>query len=205
MATNLCDFLLSQDIQASCTDPITPGLEQEGVIMNRAEIDFDSITFDTSRPNVVSAMTMLKGKKGYKIKVLGNTPFTGTGTSFVAGNYQNTFTHTVQFVVLDNGPDVCDNVIDMLANGKFVIVLENNYKALNKDSNKGDAAFQIYGFNQGLVASAIENDKYSEDSNGGWLVTMQETKVSNSGTFLYAGSYAASKAVFDSLTTEATA
>lgn len=200
---SVCDFLLSQDIIASCTDPITPGLEQVGVIMNREDIDFDAVTFDTSRPNVISAMTMLKGKKGYKIKVLGNTPFTGTGTSFVAGNYQNTFTHTVQFVVLDNGPDVCENVINKLANGKFVIVLENSYKGLNRDSNKGDSAFQVYGFNQGLVASAIENDKYSEDSNGGWLVTMQETKVANSGTFIYAGSYASSKAVFDSLTTVA--
>lgn len=196
---NICDFLLSQDIQASCTDPITPGLEQEGVIMNRADIDFDAVTYDENRPNVISALAMLSGKRGYKIKVLGNTPFTGTGTSFVAGNYQNTFTHTVQFVVLDNGPDVCKNVIDNLANGKFVIVLENSYKGLNKDTNKGDAAFQIYGFNQGLVASAIENDKYSEDTNGGWLVTMQETKSSNSGMFLYAGGYAASKKIFDSL------
>lgn len=198
--SNICDFLLSQDIQASCTDPITPGLEQEGVIINRSDIDFDSVTYDSSRPNVISALTMQKGKRGYKIKVLGNSPFSGTGTSFVAGNYQNTFTHTVQFVVLDNGPDVCDKVIDMLANGKYVIILENSFKGLNKDTNKGDAAFQIYGFGQGLVASAIDNDKYSEDSNGGWLVTMQESKVSNSGTFLYAGSYASTKALFDTLT-----
>lgn len=197
---SVCDYLLTQDIQASCTDPVSPGLEQNGVIINRAELDFDAITFDPSRGNVISAMAMLSGKKAYKIKVLGNTPFSGTGTSFVAGNYQNTFTHTVQFVVLDNGPDVCESVIDALANGKFIIILENSFKALGKETNKGDAAFQIYGYNQGLVASAIENDKYSEESNGGWLVTMQETKAPNSGMFLYAGSYASSKAVFDSLT-----
>lgn len=201
---SVCDFLLSQDIVASCTDPINPGLEQEGVILNREEVDFDSVKFDETLPNAISALTMQKGKKGYRIKVLGNTPFTGTGTSFVAGNYQNTFTHTVQFVVLDNGPEVCNDVIDNLANGKFIIVLENTYKGLNKASNKGSAAFQIYGFNNGLVASAIENDKYSEDTNGGWLVTMQETRVANSGMFLYAGSYNASKTVFDTLTTAAT-
>lgn len=200
---NVCDFLLSQDIVASCTDPITPGIEQDGVIVNRADIDFDAVTFNESLPNAVSALSLKAGKKGYRIKVLGNTPFTGTGTSFVAGNYQNTFTHTVQFVVLDNGPDVCKNVIDNLANGKFVIALENNYKGLNKTTNKGSAAFQLYGFNNGLVASAIENDKYSEDSNGGWLVTMQETRSSNSGMFIYAGDYAKSKAVFDSLTSAA--
>lgn len=200
---SVCDYLLSQDIIASCSDPVTPGLEQDGVIMNRAEIDFDAITFDTTRGNVISSMAMKSGKRGYRIKVLGSTPFNGTKTSFVAGNYQNTFTNDVQFVVLDNGPDVCENVIDNLANGKFVIVLENSFKGLNKATNKGDSAFQVYGFAQGLVASAIENDKYSEDSNGGWLVTMQETKAPNSGIFLYAGSYASSKAIFDSLTESA--
>lgn len=197
---SVCDYLLSQDIIASCSDPVTPGLEQDGVIMNRADVDFDAITFDPARGNVISAMAMRTGKRGFKIKVLGSTPFNGTNTSFVAGNYQNTFTNTVQFVVLDNSPDVCENVIDNLANGKFIIILENSYKGLGKDTNKGDAAFQVYGYAQGLVASAIENDKYSEDSNGGWLVTMQETKAPNSGVFLYAGTYASSKAVFESLT-----
>ena len=200
---SVCDFLLSQDIVASCSDPVSPGLEQDGVIINRADLDFDAVTFDETRANVIKSLAMLSGKRAYKIKVLGNTPFTGTGSSFVAGNYQNTFTHTVQFVVLDNGPDVCKNVIDNLANGKYIMILENSYKGLNKSTNKGDSAFQIYGYNQGLVASAIENDKYSEDTNGGWLVTMQETKAPNSGMFLYAGTYASSKAVFDSLTSAA--
>lgn len=197
---NVCEFLLASDIAASCVDPVVPGFEQEGIIMNRDEIDFGAIVFDPSRSNVISQLAMLAGKRAYKVRVLGNTPFTGTGTSFVAGTYQNTFTNTVQFVVLDNGPDVCESVIDALANGRFVMILENTFKGLNKDKNKGDAAFQIYGYTQGLAASAIENDKYSEDTNGGWLVTMQETKASKSGMFLYKTDYATTKAMFDSLT-----
>ena len=138
-----------------------------------------------------------------EMRVLGNTPFTGTTTSFVSGTYQNTFTNTVQFVVLDNGPDVCESVIDALANGRFVMILENTFKGLNKESNKGDAAFQIYGYTQGLAASAIENDKYSEDTNGGWLVTLQETKASKSGMFLYKSDYATTKKMFETLTDKA--
>lgn len=200
MAKDICSFLLSSDISASCSDPVVPGFEQDGIIMNREDIDFGAITFDESRTNVISQLAMLSGKRAYRIKVLGNTPFTGTTTSFVAGTYQNTFTNTVQFIVLDNGPDVCANIIDALANGKFVMVLENTYKGLAKATNKGDAAFQIYGYSNGLAASAIENDKYSEDTNGGWLVTMQETKASKSGMFLFNTDYATTKAMFDSLT-----
>lgn len=203
MATSVCEFLLARDIAASCSDPVVPGFEQDGVIMNRADIDFGAIELDSTRSNVVSQIAMLAGKRAYKVRVLGNTPFTGTGTSFVAGTYQNTFTNTVQFVVLDNGPDVCESVIDALANGRFVMILENNYKGLNKESNKGDAAFQIYGYTQGLAASAIENDKYSEDANGGWLVTLQETRASKSGMFLFNSDYATTKKMFDSLTENA--
>lgn len=200
---SVCDFLLAKDIAASCSDPVVPGFEQEGVIMNRDEIDFGAITFDSARSNVISQIAMLAGKRAYKVRVLGNTPFTGTTTSFVSGTYQNTFTNTVQFVVLDNGPDVCESVIDALANGRFVMILENTFKGLNKETNKGDAAFQIYGYTQGLAASAIENNKYSEDTNGGWLVTMQETKASKSGMFLYKSDYATTKKMFESLTDKA--
>ena len=203
MATSVCEFLLARDIAASCSDPVVPGFEQEGIIMNRDEIDFGAITFDTTRSNVISQIAMLAGKRPYKVRVLGNTPFTGTTTSFVSGTYQNTFTNTVQFVVLDNGPDVCESVIDALANGRFVMILENTFKGLNKESNKGDAAFQIYGYTQGLAASAIENDKYSEDTNGGWLVTLQETKASKSGMFLYKSDYATTKKMFETLTDNA--
>ena len=203
MATSVCEFLLARDIAASCSDPVVPGFEQEGIIMNRDEIDFGAITFDTTRSNVISQIAMLAGKRAYKVRVLGNTPFTGTTTSFVSGTYQNTFTNTVQFIVLDNGPDVCESVIDALANGRFVMILENTFKGLNKESNKGDAAFQIYGYTQGLAASAIENDKYSEDTNGGWLVTLQETKASKSGMFLYKSDYATTKKMFETLTDKA--
>lgn len=199
MATDICSYLLSGDIAPSCKDYVVPGFEQDGLIMNRDEIDFGAIEFDSARPNVISQLAMLAGKRAYRVRVLGNTPFTGTATSFVAGTYQNTFTNTVQFLVLDNGPDVCANVIDMLANGKFVMILENTYKSLNKETNKGDSAFQIYGYTQGLAASAIENDKYSEETNGGWLVTMQETKASKSGFFLFKTDYATTKAMFESL------
>ena len=70
-------------------------------------------------------------------------------------------------VVLANDPDVCNDIIDGLANGDFVVVLENKAKGLNKTENPGDSAFQVYGYYQGLKAAEIGNDKYSEETEGG--------------------------------------
>ena len=111
----ICDITIKKDIAPSCDDPIVPGLEQEGVIMNRAEVDFGAVTFNTTRKNVIEALALKTGKKGYKVQVFGATPFTGTNTTLATGTYRNTFTNTVNMVVLANDPDVCNDIIDGLA------------------------------------------------------------------------------------------
>ena len=157
----VCDEILKKGISPSCEDPLVPGLESDGVIMNRADVDFASAVFDTTRKNILKTLALSARKKAYKVYVPGKTPFTGTKTSLAQGTYRNTFTHDINIVVFDNDPDVCADIIDGLANGSYVLVLENKYKALQKTETPGDAAFQVYGWDQGLRANTIENDKYS--------------------------------------------
>ena len=183
----VCDNLIKKDIAPSCDDPIVPGIEQEGVIANRADVDFSATTFNS-------------GKKAYKVVVYGGTPFTGTNVALATGTYRNTFTNTVNMVVLANDPDVCGDIIDGLANGEFVVVLENKSKGMQKETNPGDSAFQVYGYYQGLKAAEISSDKYSEDTDGGWSVSLTETKVPKSALFLYKTSYETTKAAVDALT-----
>lgn len=196
----VCDNLIKKDIIPSCDGPIVPGIEQEGVIANRADVDFSATTFNSTRKNVIETLAMKSGKKAYKVVVYGGTPFTGTNVALATGTYRNTFTNTVNMVVLANSPDVCGDIIDGLANGEFVVVLENKSKDLQKEDNPGDSAFQVYGYYQGLKAAEISNDKYSEDTDGGWLVSLTETKVPKSALFLYKTSYETTKAAVDALT-----
>ena len=120
----------------------------------------------------------------------------------MAGTYRSSFTNTVAIVILANDPDVCADVIDGLANGTYVVVLENKFKGLQKEGNPGDAAFQVYGYYQGLTATAIDNDKYSEDTEGGWAVTLEEQKTPKSALFLFKTSYEATKTAVNTLTAE---
>ncbi|WP_281962444.1 hypothetical protein [Bacteroides nordii] len=198
----VCDEILKKGISPSCEDPLVPGLESDGVIMNRADVDFASAVFDTTRKNILKTLALSARKKAYKVYVPGKTPFTGTKTSLAQGTYRNTFTHDINIVVFDNDPDVCADIIDGLANGSYVLVLENKYKALQKTETPGDAAFQVYGWYQGLRANTIENDKYSEETDGGWLVALQETKVPKSGLFLYNTDYTTTKAQVETLTAD---
>lgn len=198
----VCDDILKKDISPSCDDPVVQGLEQEGVIMNRADVDFAATLFNSTRKNVIETLAMKTGKKAYKVIVPGKTPFTGTTTALATGTYRNSFTNTLALVILANDPDVCADIIDGLANGSYVVVLENKYKGLQKEENPGDAAFQIFGYYQGLTATTIENNKYSEDTEGGWAVTLEEQKAPKSALFLYKTSYEATKTAINTLMAE---
>lgn len=174
------------------------GLEPDGVIINRKDIDFGATVFDETNKNIIKTLALKSGKKGYSVAQLGNAPFTGTQTTLTVGTYRNTWTNQIPIAVLANNPDVCENVIDGLANGQFVLILRNKNK-----TSKGE--YQVYGYAQGLVASEGTNEKYSEDTDGGWLITLQETNAPKSALFFYDTSDETTAAKFASLTTEAAA
>lgn len=197
------DQLIAQDITPNCDDPIVQGFEAEGVIINRSDVDFAASAFSDTNDNIIETLALKTGKKGYRIAVMGSQPFNGTNSVFAAGTYRNTFTHTVAFVVLNDGPDVRDKIIDGLANGEFVVVLENKFKGLQKATNKGAAAFQVYGWYQGLKPSEMSDGKYSEDTDGGWTVSLQETKSPKSGLYLFKTDYDTTAAAVKTLLTEA--
>lgn len=192
-----CESLIKKDIDINCETPVTRGLEANAVIINRSDIDFAKSVFATDKKNILESLVLKTGKKGYKCFVPGKTPFTGTKTSLNVGTYVNTFNNEFATVILDNGPDVCENIIDGLANGTFVVVYENKHKGATKD-----AAFQIFGFYQGLTATTLENDKYSEETEGGWKSVLTEERAPKSGLYLYKTDYEATKTLFDSLTAE---
>lgn len=195
-----CDSLITKDITVTCGDVITKGVEANGVIVNRQDIDFGAVVFDTARKNVIKTLALKTGKKAYKVFIPGQTPFTGTKVSLEKGTYQNTFTNDVNIVILDNDPDVCADIIDGLANGEFVVIQENKFKNVNKATTPGDSAFQIYGYYQGLFAETLENDKYSDDTQGGWSVALKESKAPKAGLFLYNTDYDTTKKAIDTLT-----
>lgn len=194
----ICDKLISQGIAENCDSPIVKGLESDGIIINRADIDFSKTVFDTTHKNIVKSLILKAGKQGYKVVQTGNKPFDGAKTTMAAGKYRNTFTNEIPIAVLDDGPEVAENIIDGLANGTFALVLKNKHKGAT-----GNAEYQIYGYYQGLNASAIENDKYSEDTEGGWLVTLQETAAPKSALYYFNTDSTTTATQYETLTTEA--
>lgn len=181
---NLCEKLINSCIGADCDNPIFTGIESKAYIFNKSEIA--SFTYDDNDPNLITAINMKTYQDGsddlsyvgYTISQLGKQPYTGTNTALVEGNVSNKFTETLNFVVPDNSPAAAA-ILDNIANGKFVVVIANEF-----NGSDGKGKFQVYGAKKGLVASAIENDKYSEDTDGGWAITLTSENAPNSALFI---------------------
>ena len=195
-AVNICESTIKRDIAFDCNQLSVRGLEADGVIINRSDIDFAATVFDETQKNIIKTLVLKSGKKGYQVAQLGSTPFTGTQTTLNVGKYRNTWTHQIPLAVLANDPDVCNDVIDGLANGQFVVILRNKQKA-----NKGE--YQVYGYAQGLTAYEGTNEKYSEDTDGGWLITLQEVSTPKCALFYYNTDDTTTAKQFASLTTAA--
>lgn len=190
-----CDYRLAAGLKANCANKTTKGLRNRGYIINYDDIDLEATTRSASNPNIYEAVVLKTGKKAYPMYVPGSAPFTGTKKSLVKGTYRSTFTKTVVAVILDNGPGVAKDVIDQLANGTFVVILENKFGGAD-----GKNTFEIYGIENGLYATALDDDKYSEDTEGGWTATLEETGAPSSGLFLFNESLAATRTALESLT-----
>lgn len=200
-----CDGLISQDILIDCDNLIQRGLEEEGVIINRRDVDWDNVEYDPINPSIVTSLPLKEGKRGYKVVIAANDPFNGTGTTLATGTARNTFNHTIGMLVMANDPDVTENIIDPIANGEFVVVVENKNKNLNhtEATKKGYSTFSIYGLMQGLRATTVEEDRYSEDTDGGWNIVLTETRSPKSGLFFFSTSIAATRTAFNALTAAA--
>lgn len=191
-----CDSLIKKDIAANCGSVFTKGLEANGVIVNRQDIDFGSTVFDTTRKNIIKTLVIKTGKKAYEVFCPGSTPFTGVKTSLSKGTYVNKWDNDIPLVVIDNGPEVAEDIIEGLANGEFVVILRNKHKGTS-----GDAEYQVYGYYQGLRSETIENDKYSEETDGGWAIALKETGAPKAAMFYFNTDAATTATQYGTLTT----
>lgn len=173
---NICEQAILMNItDGDCDHQMFSGIEQTALIINKADIK--SVTTDSTNPRIVKEINLATGKTGFGVINARNNPYQGTNTTVEVGDYKNTFTRTVSLFVPMDGAEASQKVLDPLANGKFVVVMENQYH-----NAKEDNVYQIYGIDKGLVVSSMTQTKY--ENNDYWVIELQETGVPNSGRFL---------------------
>lgn len=143
---------------ANCSHDGQLGFKRKAWIFN-----YEEVVKEASESEKVS-WTLKNSARGYMLEQISKNPFEGTNSALVVGTYRNSFTHQVKLHV----PDTAEvaPVMNEIASGKFIVCLDN-----------GEGGIRVYGYYNGLKATEITNDPTSEDTDGGWVVTLEETKA----------------------------
>jgi hypothetical protein len=163
-----CYNKLTSDIALNCKVNLVSGIGDKVWLINRDDIDFESCTYNTLNNNIIESIVLNSASptlRGYYAEGFRNS--NEYENTLVKGKYQNGWEQKLTIRVFDNTADTKEQVNE-IANGKFVCVIENNYK-----SEDGTSAFEVLGWSVGLeVAEAMRNPS-DADMKGGWTLVLQ--------------------------------
>jgi len=111
----------------------------------------------------ISTVALVYGGSGYTAALMTTTTNSVLGTGA---------TITVATLTTSVTPVATTSMINQLANGRFVVVYQNRTKNV-----LGDINYEIMGLYRGLKVSKLETDRYNEETNGAWIVEMDEEGV----------------------------
>lgn len=154
---------LTAGIAINCTKPLQAGLVSNLIIINWDDIS--AITRNGTNPQIIEGITLASGKVAYMIEGKNNS--LTAKKSLLVGKYDNSYDHEITGVAFDISP-LAKAQLEKMGNGKFVCIVENNYK----DSD-GSSAFEIYGLDAGMYPSSIESDTANQDTQSGYLFTLK--------------------------------
>jgi hypothetical protein len=186
-----CLGVISANIDEDCDSPRVIGYEDTAVIVNRSDIDWTAVTFNSSNKRIVEAFALVSGKVPYVIHNprLSNPSFNGTQTALNADT--RNYTKTLQFYYKGIGGEAAANVVEPLAKGEYVAILQ-------RKDHVGDGSFQIFGLQNGIYAT----EQVQDETTGYWLMTMAIDEP-YAETSLFNTDYATTKAMFDALVAQA--
>lgn len=184
---------ISENIINNCANPLTAGVQDEMIFINYADWRNATIT-KNSNPLIIENIVLASGILGYRVegKLNSNVP----SFELAVGEFGEQWKHRINFKVFDKTGAV-KTQIEKIASGRFVVVVENKNKGA-----EGNRAFEVFGSDAGLVREAITNNSADTATQGSFDITISSSDKSledHVPATLYITSYAASKAVFDSL------
>lgn len=185
---------ISASVAVNCDNPIQGGTKDVLYLFNFDDILDATLTRNGSNSQIIEDILLGSGITGYSFEGINSS--TLPKNTFVKGRFLGAFDHEVNFKIWDLTPAIKEE-LEKMAKGRFVAIVENNYKG-----TAGNAAFEIYGLDSGLVLEAMERDPANADTQGAYDVTLKSSEQSREphlpATF-FNTSYANSKALVEAL------
>lgn len=196
MAYTSCAATLADNIAKDCAKPIAGGYTGRGVLIDLADVA--SFTVSGTNPRIITAITLVTGKKCSVIdNAFSPQPLTGSNSQSNTDDGMMKFRKTLVLTIPKRGAKASKELVEPTYQSPlgYVAVLE-------KKDRSGDGSFEIVGYEQGLVANADGIVRNEYENGGCTIVTMSTNEVNYENTF-YDTDYANTLAAFETLMTSA--
>jgi len=162
-----CPSSLSANIAANCAADLLNGVDSTLYIINYDHVDKDSSTINTDNDNIIESIVLKTASPAYKAYTLIGQKNSNDGykNEMIKGKFVNSWEQSIVARILDNDPTIKQRIEELSA-GKFIIIVKNRYA-----NTTGNSVYEVLGWNQGLIATAIVRDADNADDKGGWMVT----------------------------------
>jgi len=139
-----CSKITAGFIVADCDGPAIAGTSGRVVLVSFTDIDRAK---STVADNVISAIVLKSGNKGYEVDslpnaVVGDSPVT-------VGTYVSTFQHTLTVRIFKKS-EAAKKFVNQLPTARVVAIVENNERGA-----KGEVKYEVYGWYSGLTMTEL--------------------------------------------------
>jgi len=185
---------ISQNITVNCDAPIQGGTRDNLILINYDDWIDAAITVNVTNSQIIEDIVLPSGATGYQIEGINNSIL--PKQAFIKGRFLGSFEHEVNFKCFSLNPTIKSELVK-LSKGRVVAIVENNYKG-----DDGEAAFEVYGLDSGLVLELLERDPANADTQGAYDVTVkssEQSRESHLPATIFLTDYTTSKAIVDGL------
>lgn len=185
---------ITQGVAVNCTNPVQGGTKDNLYLFNYSDIEDAVVTRNGQNTQIIENIVLASGVVGYRFEGQNNSNV--PKVAMVKGAYSNSFDHEVNFKIFDLTPTI-KSELEKMSKGRLVAIVENYYKGTT-----GNAAFEIYGLDSGLILESLERDASNADTQGMYDVTLKSSEKSREQHLpasFFITSYAATKAIVEGL------
>jgi hypothetical protein len=183
---------IAAGITLDCDYPLVGGVKDDLYLFNYSHLN--SVTRNSTNPQIIEAITLTSGKKVYKFEGKNNS--VEPRAALVKQRYADAYEHQVDFLVFSLVP-ASKAIIEDLVKGRVIAICENRHREVS-----GKTSFEIYGLNAGLEVSELERVANDSDTQGAYKLVLKTSEYSREPALpntLFKTDYATSKALITAL------
>lgn len=185
---------IAQNQTLDCDNPMIAGIQDEIVLINFDDWKLATKTRNGSNDQIYENIILPTGTLGYLYQGQNNS-FNATA-DLVRQKFSVAYDHSITGFNFSNNAAI-KKELEHLAKGKVVAIVPKNYQG-----TAGNAAYEIYGADTGLLLEKLGKDDGKTDTQGAWewtLKTHPEIKEPHLQATLYKTSLDVTKAIYESL------